>query len=164
MKQYVVQKSHANDILELERQCYPHEHLTLKQIEKIIDRLSSDGYILINNDKVIAYTLYDSNDDHIEVVRLGVHPFHRRCGHGTNLLTKVKSKLTANRPKLIVHVPEYLLNGQLFLRDQGLIASKVEYRHYRKHMTNSYMFVFLNDWNISYGADEESEIVASTGV
>lgn len=164
VKTHVAQKIHANAIYDLEKHCYPHEFLTQQQIEKHVLRMNSDGFVVLDRaDRVIAYTLFDNNTDFIEIVRLGVHPYHRRCGHAKSLLNRLKAKLTEHKQKLIIHVPDYLIDGQIFLRSQGAIASSIEKRHFRKHMTDSYMFVFLKEWDYidGHGVLTEEDIVPS---
>lgn len=160
----LAQPSHVHDIKAIEEKCYPHEFLTTVQIEKTLKRMNSDGYIMLDKmDKVLGYVLYDNNDDHIEVLRLGVHEFHRKCGIGKLLLDKVKSKLTSNKNRIIIHVPDHLTDGHIFLSKNGFIASKIDYKHYRKHHTDSYMFIFLRDWlDIDEPLNQE-ELVAEIG-
>ena len=146
MKIYVAQAKHVYGIFELEKQCYPETNLRQNQIAKIVDSVNSDGHVIIDKqDKILAYILYDKTDTQLEIIRLGVHPYHRRCGHATRLIEKVKSKMTTNKNRIIIHVPDDLLDGHLFLQHCGFIATGIDYRHYRRH-TDSYAFTFLRDW------------------
>ncbi len=125
--------------------------------------MQSDGYILLDkHEQLIGYVLYDKNDTDLEIIRLGVHPFHRKCGHGTRLLEKVKSKLTTNKNKIVMHVPDHMLEGHLFLQHSGFIASRVDYNHYYRHHIDSYHFIYLRDWMLSENIQplNEEDVVA----
>ncbi len=162
----IAQPRHLQDIYRIEKFCYPHEFLTEKNMEKILSRLNSDGFVILDKlDRVLSYVLYDSNDGEIEILRLGTHEFHRQCGYASRLLDMVKAKMSETKPRITMHVPDYLLGGQIFLRKRGFIASKIDYNHYRKHHTDSFQFVFLKEWSeIDKEAVIEEEIIASSGV
>lgn len=167
MKSYIMQKKHTDSVFNTEKLCYPNEHLTSKQVANLIEKMSIDGYVITDKtDNVLAYIFFEASDEYIEIIRLGTHPYHRRCGYAKNLFEKVKSKLTEKRDKIIMHVPDSLLDGHKFLSKQGAIAARIDYNHYRKHMSDSYQFVYYKDWSYidePAGLDEE-EVVSGSGV
>jgi ribosomal-protein-alanine N-acetyltransferase len=84
------------------------------------------GMVAEAGDKVVGYMVYQLNEDHVELLRLAVHPNWRREKVGTQLVWKILSKLTAHRrPRLLAFVRESQLPAQLLFRSQGLRATKV---------------------------------------
>lgn len=140
--------SHLEYVHGLEKLCYPKDYMTTMQLEKKIRDKNVSGYVVEhhNSDTVIAYTVFEKTDSGIEIIRLGVSPFHLRQKYGSFLINKVKQKLTPTKPTLICNVPDTMLVGHLFLQSQGFVASNVDRLHFRKSMTDSYVFTFKFEW------------------
>jgi GNAT superfamily N-acetyltransferase len=68
----------------------------------------------------------------IRLLRLAVHPEHRRQGYGRAMLERIVSKLHDRRTHAIIDVPGELLHAHLWLKACGWVASplvgKDEYR------------------------------------
>lgn len=75
----------------------------------------------------IGFVLYQLRQYQIRIVRLAVHPAYRRIGIGTDMVERLKDKLTnQRRDHMRVDVPESDLGAQLFLRACGFRAVRVE--------------------------------------
>jgi len=74
----------------------------------------------------IGYMVYALHKYAIEIIKLAVHPEHRKRQVGKAMIDKLKSKLSIQRRKrLIVDIDERNLDGQLFLQREGFRATAV---------------------------------------
>lgn len=74
-------------------------------------------------DEVLGYMLVWLHKHNIEVSRFAVHPAFRRRGIGSEMIAKLRTKLSHHRRTwLSVKVPETALEAQLFLRESGFVA------------------------------------------
>ena len=110
---YVLDTEHRSfDLPWTEREfacLHPHEHVC-----RVADTL--DG-------RVLGHVLYTSNKGRMHIVRLAVHPQHRRQGVGRALVTKLQQVLRQNVNAasgfITADVSEYGLAAQLFFRSLG---------------------------------------------
>ncbi len=140
-------KDHVSKVYSLEKKCYGDEFFTTSDIKGFVTDFAKNGLIVIDDNFVVGYILFLTDDGHDIEFRLGVHEQYRRMGHGTRLLNRVKVKINERKPLLRCWVPESNLAGQLFLQSQGFICSKTECKHYKRKNTNGYMFVYRLEWS-----------------
>lgn len=85
-----------------------------------------------NDEEVVGYMLYTLKKNSFTLDKFAVHAHCQRLGYGTQILNKLKSKLSHQRRKFFqIFVPEDNLDCQLFLKANGLIATGVVEGTYR---------------------------------
>lgn len=83
------------------------------------------------SDKIVAFLMYETREDALNILNLVVHPDHRRRGIGRALIQNLKTQLKVqdddgDKPvALFYDVRETNLDAQLFLRAMGLVAYRV---------------------------------------
>lgn len=75
------------------------------------------GMVAERFESILGYMIYELHEDEIELVNMAVHPEHRRCRIGSQMLTKLKRKLaTHRRRKLVSAVSDANLPAHLLLQ------------------------------------------------
>lgn len=89
------------------------------------------GMVAEDEDRVVGFMIYVLKPTSLELINFAVHPGHRRRGVGATLVRKLTSKLTGSkRHELVVRISESNLEGQVFLRSQGFLATAVDWGHF----------------------------------
>ena len=74
--------------------------------------------------QVVAYAIYAIDKDCLWLTRIAVRPTMQRLGIGSAIVDRIKSKLgNQKRTQIGVTVPEDNVAMQLFLREQGFVAT-----------------------------------------
>lgn len=122
-------RRHMPEVLDIERRSFP-EPFTEADIVAWLRNRSCIGMVAevgAGPDPIVAgYMIYDLAKHKIELITIAVHPEWRRCGIGRQLVQKAKDKLSSHRrTRLGAHVPETLLEAQLFFKAVGFGESRV---------------------------------------
>lgn len=81
--------------------------------------------------KTVGFMVYELHKHRLELINLGVHPAWRQVGVGTQLIDKLKSKLsTHRRTEVTIVAPDNRLGLHLFLGRQGFTATRVHRDHF----------------------------------
>ncbi len=87
--------------------------------------------------KIVGFMLYLLEKDKLPILRFAVLPRYRRKGIGTQMLDKLKNKLSSHRrTRITIDVPDNELRAHLFLKNnefQGSILSDEEYHFVYRH-------------------------------
>jgi ribosomal-protein-alanine N-acetyltransferase len=83
------------------------------------------GLVAEHGESIVGYAVYALFPQAIKVLRLAVAPEMRRARVGTQLIEKLAGKLSTQRRKLYLSVPESNLPLLLFLNARGFRATKV---------------------------------------
>jgi len=76
--------------------------------------------------RVVGFLVYEKHGEWYELVRMAVHPQHRRGGIGTAMLAELKNKLHPQTRRAIESmVRETDLPELLFLRSAGFMATEM---------------------------------------
>ena len=87
---------------------------------------NTTGLVCDHNGAVAGFMLYELHKHRLGLVKLVVDPIYHRCGIGTILVEKLKSKLSVSRrERITVEVPESQLGVQLFFKAMGFKARDV---------------------------------------
>lgn len=124
-------------ILEVE-QLSSEVPLSKDELELYTGSKDTGQHVLIYNNDILGYLLYQEYPLALSVIRLCIHPCSRRRGLGTLLLNKLREILyfgTQNR--IVFAVYDTNLDGQLFLKSQGCIATKIS-----PHNPSIYIFEY----------------------
>lgn len=106
-------------VLEIDRDSFD-EWWTEHEFKEQLKGTYCIGMVAVRGEKVVGYMVYYLVKERIELVRLAVHPEHRRQGIGRTMLDRLVAKLSLQRRKEAwFEVPEEFLPAQLWLRACG---------------------------------------------
>lgn len=78
------------------------------------------GMVVEVGSTVVGFVIYDLNRRDIEIVRMAIAPPYRRCGLGSMVIAKLRSKLSdMRRRELVAIASEDNLTAHLFLQANG---------------------------------------------
>lgn len=112
-------------IMEIHRRSFT-EPMTEEEILAHLRKREGIGMVAEIGDTIVGHMLYDLWKRKFHLVTLAVHPGYRRMGIGTEMVEKLRGKLSDQyRSHLTIDVHEDNLAAQLFLRECGLRATTV---------------------------------------
>ncbi len=101
------------------------------------------GMVAEVGEDIRGYMIYELAKTYLEISTLAVSPRHRHESVGTQMLDKLKSKLSSHRRNCLqLTVPESNLDTQLFLRVQGFKAVKVLRGYFNETHEDGYEFAY----------------------
>lgn len=137
-----MQLDHVYAVTKLDSLCYPEMPLDQDSVGLLIKDINTSGYVVFDDQKLVAYVIYDVDSSEVRILRMGVHPEYRGRGLAWRLLNRLKSKIHVNKPRLIAAVPDNCVLGHKFLARQGFVARRV----IKTPTGDSYEFVFRAEW------------------
>ncbi len=112
------------------------------------------GMVAEQGEKVVGFMIYELHKAKLHILNFAVGPAHRRCHIGSQMVTKLISKLSSHRrTKITLEVRETNLTAQLFFRNQGFKAVRV----LRAYYEDSGEDAFLMQYRIADEAGDEAE-------
>jgi [ribosomal protein S18]-alanine N-acetyltransferase len=128
------------DMLAIEAKSFYHPW-NENEFLRVLRQRNCIGMVAECGDKVVGHFLYELHKKKIQVLDLAVDPEFRRRGVGTQIINKLKGKLTNGRRSAIeMLVRESNLDAHLFLRECGFFASQVIRDHYDDTGEDAYRF------------------------
>ena len=119
----------AQDIFELEKECFPNEFWSLSLIEK--DMSHSSYFVAKHNNEVVGYICVSYVLDEAELTRIAVKTSYRRNGIATLLIESSKEFLAQNGCKtLILEVRSSNLSAQALYHSMGFDTYAVRKNYY----------------------------------
>lgn len=113
------------------------------------------GMVAEGDGQIRGHMIYRLHRESIEILRLVVDPRNRQQDIGRLLLRKLVSKLSERgRTRLCAPIPDWNLDGQLFLRACGFRANKVNRRALDDGATDVYRMVYTLDSSSNRKEDE----------
>lgn len=104
------------------------------------------GMIAECNERVVGFMIYELCRNRLHVLNFAVHPDYRRRKVGSQLVNKLKSKLSPQRrSRLLLEVRETNLDAQLFFRDQKFRAVSLLRDFYEDTTEDAYLMQFKYD-------------------
>ena len=126
----------AQDIFELEKECFPNEFWSLNLIEK--DIAHSSYFVAKLEDKVVGYICVSYVLDEAELTRIAVDHSHRRHGIASQLVECAKEFLRENGCKtLILEVRSSNLPAQALYKTMGFETYAVRKNYYHNPNENA---------------------------
>ncbi len=130
------------DIGPVEAEMPEHLRWTEEDYLRALRERSTIGFVAEHDDRPIGWVIYELNPDFLEVVRIVVAPEFRRRGVATQMVTRLKGKLSPERRTMLwVRVREDDLPLQLFMRRQGFLATEI-HRHWYDDGATSYLMEY----------------------
>src|SRR5262249_22554643 len=97
----------------------------------------------------------------LHILNFAVHPQHRRCHVGTQMVAKLISKLSSHRrTKITLEVRETNLSAQLFFRNQGFKAVRVLRAYYEDSGEDAFLMQYAIGDDTPEDADEAVNRIA----
>jgi ribosomal-protein-alanine N-acetyltransferase len=93
------------------------------------------GLVFENEDKILGYILYELHKEHFKIIKMAVHPNHRRQEIGTNLIYYLLNK--PRRKNVFCMVEDSNLGAHLFFQKLGFRAAFI-----RNHFVDSDGYLF----------------------
>lgn len=110
----------------------PWEEMTIRALlrhKKVIGMVMEEAVVGPRGSeyKVRGYCVYRLHKETMEILKLAVDPAHRRYGHASAMLRKLRQKVMqrTDRHSIWMDVPEDQLPGHLFLQAHGVRATDV---------------------------------------
>lgn len=114
------------------------------------------GMIAEHGETVVGFMLYELHKAKIHFLNFAVHPKWRRQGVGTQMVTKVVSKLFSHRRhRLTLELRETNLAAQLFFCKQGFRATRVLRNFYEDNTGED---AILMEYHLPAEAEDELDI------
>lgn len=108
---------------------------------KCLRQRNSIGFVAELDSRIIGHMIYELHQRRLCVLNFAVHPDFRRRKVGTQLIEKLRGKLSANRRnRITLAIRETNLNGQLFFSELGFRATSVERDYYDDSGEDAYVF------------------------
>ncbi len=107
-------------------------------------KLNCIGMVAEYHNQVVGYIAYALYKHRIHLVKFAVHPKYRRLGVGTQMVTKLISKLSANRRnRITLAVRETNLPAQLFFSNCGFRAICILREFYEDTPEDAYRMQYV---------------------
>jgi len=121
---YTLRKQWLSGILEIEAES-SENFWGRSDFENLLKDPSIKGYVAVKLRTVTGFVMYEKKYDHFNIINLGVHKDYRRRKVGSLLMSRLKNLLDEKRNYLTFDVRETNLPTQLFLRNNGFLATGV---------------------------------------
>lgn len=119
-------------VVEIEWLCFQHPW-TAKDFERMNKERSVVVMVVEEelNDEIVGYIVYESFENRICLMNLGIKPCYQRHGIGSMLVDRLASKLAeGKREKLVAEVRETNVDAQLFFKKCGFKCVKTMRGYY----------------------------------
>ncbi len=132
------------EILAIEFECYDSPWMEEDFIRCLRQR-NCIGMVAEHEDRVVGFMIYELHKHRIDITNFTVAVACHRCGVGTQMLDKMKAKLSLQRrSRLSLEVRESNLPAQLFYRDMGFHAVNVLREFYPDTDEDAYVMEFVH--------------------
>jgi ribosomal-protein-alanine N-acetyltransferase len=110
------------DVLAIERTSFLEPWSEHDFVAALLQR-EAMGIVVERHDRIIGYLIYELQPRALRILRLAVHPLHRRMGVGRSLIERLVNRPVPRGSRCFwTSVPETNLPMQLFLRSAGFRA------------------------------------------
>ena len=116
----------------IERQCFREDNWTAAELRKFRRYFNTNIFVAVAGAKIVGYMLVTEAERVLNVMCVGVLPEYRRAGVGRQLIEVATDMLCKRRKRMITHIRESNLEGQLFLRQLGFTVSKLLRGEYKE--------------------------------
>ena len=113
------------EVLQTEQESFEYSW-TEEDFLRCLRQRNCIGMVAEQGEKVVGFMIYELHKSKLHILNFAVHPLHRRCGVGAQMVAKLISKLSSHRrTRITLEVRETNLVAQLFFRQQGFKAVRV---------------------------------------
>lgn len=130
------------EFLDIEQRSFEYAW-TEEDLLNTMRRRDCIGMVAESKDKVIGYIFYILGDKFFEIINLCVNPNCRRKGIGTQMVNRLKSKLsTYRRTKVYGYIRETNLVAHQFFKACGFKAERIAQRYFEDSSEDAYLFSY----------------------
>jgi [ribosomal protein S18]-alanine N-acetyltransferase len=123
---------------------------------RVLRQRNCIGMVAELGERVVGFMIYELHKNKLNVLDFAVHSEFRRQGIGQQMVEKLVGKLSSHRrTRIVLHVRETNLAGQLFFRGQQFKAVEVLREHYQDTGEDAFLMNYLFDESV---ADEPMAI------
>lgn len=113
------------DAAEADKACF-YKYWDKNRIKSVTRKKNHIAMVADYNGLVVGYMLYQINDDHMELIRMAVHPNFRNKGAGSAMIVKLKQRLKPDhRTRIVVILSQWIDQAHIWLRNRGFLATEV---------------------------------------
>lgn len=113
-------------ILRIEKECFPSEAWVEEDFIRCLRQRNCIGMVATVSDEVVGYMIYELHKNRLHLLNIAVDQAFHRHGIGTQMIDKLKSKLShERRNRIMLEVTDANLPAQLFFRANGLKAISI---------------------------------------
>ena len=114
-----------------------------EQFLRVLKQRNCIGMVAECGERITGFMVYELHRNRIDVLNFAVAPTDRNEGIGSQMVAKLIGKLATQRRNRITHtIRERNLAGQLFLRSQGFLATKLVREHFADTGEDAYSMVY----------------------
>ena len=104
------------------------------------------GMVAECDHQIVGFMVYELHKSKLRILNFAVSQDVRRQGVGTQMVLRLVDKLSQQRRnEILLEVRERNLDGQLFFKTQGFVATNVLRRHYDDTDEDAYIMQFRLD-------------------
>ncbi len=130
-------------VLEIEQTSFPKPWTEDCFIQALRQR-NCIGMVAEVNEEVVGFIIYELNKKRINVINMAVSPDWRNKGIATDMLNKLKAKLSVNRrDRIEANVAESNLDAQIFFKMQSFLCIKINKNFYVEDKEDAYLFEYI---------------------
>lgn len=101
------------------------------------------GMVAEYQEKVVGFMIYELHKDRLVLLNFAVHPDFQHRTVGTQMVSKLKSKLSSQRRRQIeIMLRESNLDAQLFFKEQQFKARQVFRGQYHETDEDAYLMIY----------------------
>lgn len=131
------------EVLAIEEDCFGPFAWQEENFINSLRQRNCIGMVAECDDKIVGYMLYELHHKRLVIKNFAVTEGCQREGIGTQMVEKLKGKLTQQRRRHItLEVRETNLGAQLFFRSMGFRATGVLQDHYDECKEDAYCFEY----------------------
>jgi ribosomal-protein-alanine N-acetyltransferase len=117
---------------------------------RVLRQRNCIGMVAELGERVVGFMIYELHKNKLNVLDFSVHPEFRRQGVGQQMVEKLVGKLSSHRrTRIVLHVRETNLAGQLFFRGQAFKAVEVLREHYQDTGEDAFLMNYLFDESVT---------------
>jgi ribosomal-protein-alanine N-acetyltransferase len=135
------------EVLQAEQESFEYSW-TEEDFLRCLRQRNCIGMVAEQGEKVIGFMIYELHKSKLHIMNFAVLPAYRRFGVGSQMASKLISKLSSHRrTRITLAVRETNLSAQLFFRAQGFRAMRVLRSFYEDSGEDAFLmqYSFAND-------------------
>ena len=141
------------EVLQTEQESFEYSW-TEEDFLRCLRQRNCIGMVAEQGERVVGFMIYELHKAKLHILNFAVHPHYRRVGVGSQMVSKLVSKLSSHRrTRITLEVRETNLAAQLFFRAQGFKAVRV----LRAFYEDSGEDAFLMQYRLADDSGEEAE-------
>jgi ribosomal-protein-alanine N-acetyltransferase len=113
------------EVLQTEQESFEYSW-TEEDFLRCLRQRNCIGMVAEQGERVVGFMIYELHKAKLHILNFAVHPHYRRVGVGSQMVSKLVSKLSSHRrTRITLEVRETNLAAQLFFRAQDFKATRV---------------------------------------